>query len=124
MPSACLHRGCGRQADFVIEGYVDPTEPLRDEGPLGDHTGYYTLPEPYPVFHVTAITHRKDAVYPATIVGMPPMEDFYIGGAALTRPAATLSHWMGEGLGVRGRTSPRSWTSRCRRKASSTTSSS
>ena len=46
-------------ADFVIEGYVDPTEPLRDEGPFGDHTGYYTLPEPYPVFHVTAITHRQ-----------------------------------------------------------------
>ncbi len=70
-------------SDFVIEGYVDPTEPLRDEGPFGDHTGYYTLPEPYPVFHVTAITHRKDAVYPATIVGMPPMEDFYIGGASV-----------------------------------------
>ena len=46
-------------ADFVIEGYVDPTEPLRDERPFGDHTGYYTLPEPYPVFHVTAITHRQ-----------------------------------------------------------------
>jgi len=70
-------------ADFVIEGYVDPTEPLRDEGPFGDHTGYYTLPEPYPVFHVTAITHRKDAVYPATIVGIPPMEDFYIGSASV-----------------------------------------
>ncbi len=70
-------------ADFVIEGYVDPKEPLRDEGPFGDHTGYYTLPEPYPVFHVTAITHRKDAVYPATIVGIPPMEDFYIGGASV-----------------------------------------
>ncbi len=70
-------------ADFVIEGYIDPREPLRDEGPFGDHTGYYTLPEPYPVFHVTAITHRKDAVYPATIVGMPPMEDFYIGGASV-----------------------------------------
>ena len=70
-------------ADFVIEGYIDPTEPLRDEGPCGDHTGYYTLPEPYPVFHVTAITHRKDAVYPATIVGIPPMEDFYIGGASV-----------------------------------------
>ena len=52
------------------------------EGPFGDHTGYYTLPEPYPVFHVTAITHRKDAVYPATIVGIPPMEDFYIGSAS------------------------------------------
>jgi len=70
-------------ADFVIEGYVDPAEPLREEGPFGDHTGYYTLPEPYPVFHVTAITHRRDAVYPATIVGRPPMEDFYIGGASV-----------------------------------------
>ena len=70
-------------SDFVIEGYIDPTEPLRDEGPFGDHTGYYTLPEPYPVFHITAITHRKDAVYPATIVGIPPMEDFYIGGASV-----------------------------------------
>lgn len=70
-------------ADFVVEGYIDPKEPLRDEGPFGDHTGYYTLPEPYPVFHVTAITHRKDAVYPATIVGIPPMEDFYIGGASV-----------------------------------------
>jgi 4-hydroxy-3-polyprenylbenzoate decarboxylase len=70
-------------ADFVIEGYVDPTEPLREEGPFGDHTGYYTLPAPYPVFHVTAITHRKDAVYPATIVGHPPMEDFYIGAASV-----------------------------------------
>src|SRR6202142_2295991 len=70
-------------ADFVIEGYVDPKEPLRDEGPFGDHTGYYTLPEPYPVFHITAITHRKDAIYPAPIVGKPPMEDFYIGGASV-----------------------------------------
>ena len=70
-------------SDFVIEGYVDPREPLRDEGPFGDHTGYYTLPEPYPVFHITAITHRKDAIYPATIVGIPPMEDFYIGGASV-----------------------------------------
>ncbi|MBX3732668.1 MAG: UbiD family decarboxylase [Verrucomicrobiae bacterium] len=70
-------------ADFVIEGYMDPREPLREEGPFGDHTGYYTLPEPYPVFHVTAITHRRDAVYPATIVGRPPMEDFYIGSASV-----------------------------------------
>src|ERR1051325_3960408 len=70
-------------ADFVLEGYVDPKEPLRSEGPFGDHTGYYTLPEPYPVFHLTAITHRKDAVYPATIVGIPPMEDFYIGSASV-----------------------------------------
>jgi 4-hydroxy-3-polyprenylbenzoate decarboxylase len=70
-------------SDFVIEGYVDPTEPLREEGPFGDHTGYYTLPELYPVFHVTAVTHRREAVYPATIVGIPPMEDFYIGGASV-----------------------------------------
>lgn len=71
------------QADVVIEGYIDPGEPLRQEGPFGDHTGFYTLPEPYPVFHVTAITRRRDAVYPATIVGVPPMEDFYIGGASV-----------------------------------------
>lgn len=70
-------------ADFVLEGYVDPREPLREEGPFGDHTGYYTLPEPYPVFHLTAITHRADAVYPATIVGRPPMEDFYMGTASV-----------------------------------------
>lgn len=70
-------------ADFVLEGYVDPKEPLRMEGPFGDHTGYYTLPEPYPAFHLTAITHRRNAVYPATIVGLPPMEDFYIGGASV-----------------------------------------
>jgi 4-hydroxy-3-polyprenylbenzoate decarboxylase len=70
-------------ADIVLEGYVDPREPLREEGPFGDHTGFYTLPEPYPVFHLTAITHRKEAVYPATIVGIPPMEDFYIGSASV-----------------------------------------
>jgi 4-hydroxy-3-polyprenylbenzoate decarboxylase len=70
-------------ADFVIEGYVDPKEELRLEGPFGDHTGYYTLPEPYPAFHITAITHRKNAVYPATIVGRPPMEDFFIGSASV-----------------------------------------
>ena len=70
-------------ADIVLEGYVDPKEPLREEGPFGDHTGYYSLPDFYPVFHVTAITHRKDAVYPATIVGQPPMEDFYIGSASV-----------------------------------------
>jgi len=70
-------------ADFVIEGYVDPKEPLREEGPFGDHTGYYSLPDFYPVFHITAITHRKDAIYPATIVGIPPMEDFYLGSASV-----------------------------------------
>jgi 4-hydroxy-3-polyprenylbenzoate decarboxylase len=70
-------------ADFVIEGYVDPQEPLRTEGPFGDHTGYYSLADLYPAFHVTAITHRRDAIYPATVVGMPPMEDFYIGTASV-----------------------------------------
>jgi 4-hydroxy-3-polyprenylbenzoate decarboxylase len=68
--------------DFVLEGYVQPGE-LRDEGPFGDHTGFYTALDPYPVFHLTAITHRKGAVYPATIVGMPPMEDFYLGDASV-----------------------------------------
>jgi 4-hydroxy-3-polyprenylbenzoate decarboxylase len=70
-------------SDFVIEGYVDPTEPLRPEGPFGDHTGFYTPVDGYPAFHVTAITHRKDAVYPATIVGKPPMEDLYLGTASV-----------------------------------------
>ncbi|HEY3411751.1 MAG TPA: menaquinone biosynthesis decarboxylase [Armatimonadota bacterium] len=69
-----------RDVDFVIEGYVDPAE-RRIEGPFGDHTGFYTPAEPFPVFHVTAITHRKDPVYPATIVGPPPMEDAWLGKA-------------------------------------------
>ena len=68
-------------ADFIIEGYVDIDEDLIWEGPFGDHTGYYSLPDFYPRFHVTAITHRKDAVYPATIVGIPPQEDAWIGKA-------------------------------------------
>lgn len=68
-------------ADFVIEGYVEPDEELIWEGPFGDHTGYYSLADWYPRFHVTAITHRKDAVYPSTIVGIPPQEDAWIGKA-------------------------------------------
>ncbi|HEY2343062.1 MAG TPA: menaquinone biosynthesis decarboxylase [Chthoniobacteraceae bacterium] len=68
--------------DFVLEGYVQPGE-LRPEGPFGDHTGFYTPVDPYPVFHLTAITHRKDAIYPCTIVGIPPMEDFYMGSASV-----------------------------------------
>ena len=70
-------------SDFVIEGYIDPTEPLRAEGPFGDHTGFYTPVDDYPAFHVTCITHRKDAIYPATIVGKPPMEDLYLGQASV-----------------------------------------
>ncbi|RPD51390.1 menaquinone biosynthesis decarboxylase [Paracnuella aquatica] len=65
-------------ADFIIEGYVDPADELIWEGPFGDHTGYYSLPDFYPRFHITAITHRKDAVYPATIVGIPPQEDAWL----------------------------------------------
>jgi 4-hydroxy-3-polyprenylbenzoate decarboxylase len=68
-------------SDIVIEGYVDPSEPLRREGPFGDHTGFYSLAEDYPAFHVTCITHRKNPIYPTTIVGRPPMEDAYLGKA-------------------------------------------
>ncbi len=69
------------EADFIIEGYVDVDEDLIWEGPFGDHTGYYSLPDWYPRFHVTAITHRRGAVYPATIVGIPPQEDAWLGKA-------------------------------------------
>jgi len=62
-------------ADFVIEGYIDPSEPPVTEGPFGDHTGFYSLEGLYPKFHITCITHSKDAVYPATVTGIPPMED-------------------------------------------------
>ncbi len=68
-------------ADFIIEGYVDPAEDLILEGPFGDHTGFYSLADYYPKFHVTCITHRKDAVYPTTIVGIPPQEDKWLGKA-------------------------------------------
>lgn len=68
------------QAEIVIEGYVDPND-QRPEGPFGDHTGYYTPVELFPAFHVTAITHRQDPIYPATIVGIPPMEDVWMGKA-------------------------------------------
>ena len=68
-------------ADFVLEGYVNPQEELALEGPFGDHTGYYTPVDRFPRFHVTALTHRSDAVYPATIVGPPPMEDGWLGKA-------------------------------------------
>ena len=68
-------------ADFVLEGYVDPQADLVDEGPFGDHTGYYTPVDRFPRFHVTAVTHREGAVYPATLVGPPPMEDAWLGKA-------------------------------------------
>jgi len=69
--------------DFVLEGYVDPEETPEMEGPFGDHTGYYTAPEPYPKFHIERISARPDAIYPSTIVGVPPMEDFYMGMASV-----------------------------------------
>ena len=67
-------------SQIVLEGYVEPGE-RHIEGPFGDHTGYYSLPDEYPVFHITCITHRKDLIYPATIVGRPPQEDCYIAKA-------------------------------------------
>jgi 4-hydroxy-3-polyprenylbenzoate decarboxylase len=68
------------QAEIVLEGYVDLSE-MRIEGPFGDHTGFYSLEGEYPVFHVTCVTHRRDAIYLTTIVGPPPQEDFYMGHA-------------------------------------------
>jgi 4-hydroxy-3-polyprenylbenzoate decarboxylase len=67
-------------AEYILEGYVQLGE-LRTEGPFGDHTGFYTMQDDYPVFHVTCITHRKDPIYAATIVGKPPMEDAWMGKA-------------------------------------------
>jgi 4-hydroxy-3-polyprenylbenzoate decarboxylase len=67
-------------AEIVLEGYLEKGD-VRREGPFGDHTGYYSLADDYPVFHITAMSHRRDAIYPATIVGRPPMEDAYIGKA-------------------------------------------
>ena len=70
-----------KDVDFVIEGYIDTEEDFIWEGPFGDHTGFYSLADWYPKFHVTCITHKKNAIYPTTIVGIPPMEDAYIGKA-------------------------------------------
>ncbi|MFQ5895640.1 MAG: menaquinone biosynthesis decarboxylase [Nitrospinota bacterium] len=67
-------------ADFVLEGYLEPGE-VRKEGPFGDHTGFYSLADDYPVFHLTAITRRRDPIYLTTIVGRPPMEDYFLGHA-------------------------------------------
>ena len=80
------------QAEYALEGYIVPGE-LRAEGPFGDHTGYYSPAEEYPVFHVTAITHRRDPIYPTTMVGRPPTEDFFMGTAAarLMLPAVQMT---------------------------------
>ena len=68
-------------AEIVIEGYIDPKEPQATEGPFGDHTGYYSLEDKYPVFHVTGVCRRRAPIYPSTIVGRPPMEDGWMGKA-------------------------------------------
>src|SRR5215471_13882062 len=68
-------------SQIVLEGYVEPGE-RRREGPFGDHTGFYSHPDDYPVFHITCVTHRKSPIYLTTVVGIPPMEDFYLGKAS------------------------------------------
>ncbi|KPK76417.1 MAG: hypothetical protein AMS25_17515 [Gemmatimonas sp. SM23_52] len=68
-------------AEIIIEGYIDPDEELILEGPFGDHTGFYSLADYYPRFHVTAITHRRRPLFPATVVGKPPQEDYWLGKA-------------------------------------------
>jgi 4-hydroxy-3-polyprenylbenzoate decarboxylase len=83
------------QAEIVIEGYVDPNE-HEIEGPFGDHTGYYTPADRFPVFHVTAITQRKDAIYPTTVVGIPPMEDYWMGKATERLFLPLLRLFLGE----------------------------
>jgi 4-hydroxy-3-polyprenylbenzoate decarboxylase len=95
------------EADLVIEGYIDPAEALVTEGPFGDHTGFYSLADLYPQVHVTAITMRESPIFPATIVGRPPMEDFYLGHATeriflpllkLTVPEIVDYHMPAEGI--------------------------
>ena len=95
------------ESEFVIEGYIDPSEPLVTEGPFGDHTGYYSLADLYPRVHVTALTMRSNPVYATTIVGRPPMEDFYLGHATeriflpllkLTVPEIVDYHLPAEGI--------------------------
>jgi 4-hydroxy-3-polyprenylbenzoate decarboxylase len=81
--------------EIVIEGYVDPNE-HELEGPFGDHTGFYTPADLFPVFHVTAITHRQDAIYPTTIVGRPPMEDYWMGKATERLFLPLLKLFLGE----------------------------
>ena len=95
------------EAEIVIEGYTDPEEPLSLEGPFGDHTGFYSLADYYPAMHVTAVTMRKNAIYPSTIVGRPPMEDAWLGYATeriflpltrLTLPEVLNYHMPPEGI--------------------------
>ncbi len=82
-------------AEIVIEGWLDPAE-QRLEGPFGDHTGFYSLADQYPVMHVTAITRRKHAIYPTTIVGKPPMEDYWMGKATERLFLPMMKLFLGE----------------------------
>lgn len=95
------------EAEFVLEGYIDPAEPLVTEGPFGDHTGFYSEADLYPRVHVTAVTMRRNAVYASTIVGRPPMEDYWLGHATeriflpllkLTVPEIVDYHMPAEGI--------------------------
>jgi 4-hydroxy-3-polyprenylbenzoate decarboxylase len=95
------------EAEVVLEGYVDPREPLVLEGPFGDHTGFYSLADYYPAVHITAVTLRAEPVWPHTIVGRPPMEDYYLGHATeriflpllrLTLPEVVDYHMPAEGI--------------------------
>jgi 4-hydroxy-3-polyprenylbenzoate decarboxylase len=95
------------EAEFVIEGYIDPREPLVTEGPFGDHTGFYSEADLYPAVHVTAVTMRTNPIYATTIVGRPPMEDYYLGHATeriflpllkLTIPEIVDYHMPAEGI--------------------------
>ena len=80
VPARTIELAVPAEAEIVLEGYVDPGE-RRREGPFGDHTGFYSLEDDFPVFHVTALTRRRNPVYLTTIVGRPPMEDGYLGEA-------------------------------------------
>jgi 4-hydroxy-3-polyprenylbenzoate decarboxylase len=78
VPALTVNLEVPAQAEIILEGYVD-IEERRLEGPFGDHTGYYSPQDYYPVFHLTCVTRRRDAIYPATVVGRPPMEDAFLG---------------------------------------------
>src|SRR2546421_8091846 len=95
------------EAEIVLEGYIDPREELVLEGPFGDHTGFYSLADYYPKVHVTAVTHRADPIWPHTIVGRPPMEDYWLGHATeriflpllkLTSPEIGDLHMLDPGI--------------------------
>ena len=94
-------------SEIVLEGYVDPNEPLRKEGPFGDHTGFYSLEDDYPVFHLERITMKKNPIYITTVVGVPPQEDYFLGYATeriflplirLTLPEVVDYHMPPEGI--------------------------